>query len=113
DLRRHHPAAGLAQRSGRALADVAEARDHRDLAGHHHVGAAADAIDQRLAAAIEVVELRLGHAVVDVDRGPQQRALPLHVIEAMHTSRGLLGDATDRLAVLLIPAGLVLDPLLD
>ena len=62
DLGDQHAAAGLAQRRGRALADVAEARDHRDLAGHHHVGAAADAVDQRLAAAVEIVELRLGDA---------------------------------------------------
>ena len=113
DLGHQHAAAGLAQRRGRALADVAEARDHRDLAGHHHVGAAADAVDQRLAAAVEVVELRLGHAVIDVDRGPQERALLLHVVEAMHAGRGLFGDAADRLAVLFVPAGLVLQPLLD
>jgi hypothetical protein len=74
DLGDHDAAAGLAQRRGRALADIAEAADHRDLAGHHHVGAAADAVDQRFTAAIEVVELRLGDAVVDVDRGEQQRA---------------------------------------
>ena len=75
DLGHHDAAAGVAQRGGRALADVAEARDHRDLAGHHHVGAAADAVDQRFAAAIEVVELRLGDAVVDVDGREQQLAL--------------------------------------
>ena len=62
DLGDHDAAAGLAQRGGRAFADVAEARDHRDLAGHHHVGAAADAVDEALAAAVEVVELRLGDA---------------------------------------------------
>ena len=95
DLGDHHAAAGLAQRGGRALADVAEARDHRDLAGHHHVGAAADAVDQRLAAAIEVVELRLGDAVVDVDRREQERALLLHLVEPMHAGGGLLGDAAD------------------
>ena len=95
DLRHHHAAAGLAQRSGRALADVAEARDHRDLAGHHHVGAAADAVDQRLAAAVEVVELRLGDGVVDVDGGPQQRAGLLHVVETMHAGGGLFRDAFD------------------
>src|SRR6185437_15687401 len=73
DFGDHDAAAGLAQRGGRALADVAKTRDHRELAGHHHVGAAADAVDQRFTAAIEIVELRLGDAVVDVDGGPQQR----------------------------------------
>ena len=100
DLGDHHAAAGLAQRGGRALADVAEARDHRDLARHHHVGAAADAVDQRFAAAVEVVELRLGDAVVDVDGGPQQRAGLLHVVEAMHAGGGLFRDALDVLGEL-------------
>ena len=95
DLRHHHAAAGLAERRRRALADVAEARDHRDLAGHHHVGAAADAVDQRFAAAIEVVEFRLGDGVVDVDGGPQQRAGLLHVVETMHAGGGLFRDALD------------------
>ena len=104
DLRHHHAAAGLAQRGGRAFADIAEARDHRDLARHHHVGAAADAVDQRLAAAIEIVELRLGDAVVDVDRREQQRARLLHLIEAMHAGGGLFRDALDVLGDLGEPA---------
>ena len=41
-----HAAAGVAQAGGRTLADIAEAVHHGDLAGHHHVGAAADCIDQ-------------------------------------------------------------------
>ena len=95
DLGDHDAAAGIAQRGGRALADVAEARDHRDLAGHHHVGAAADAVDQRFAAAIEVVELRLGDRVVDVDGREQELALLVHVVEAVHARGGLFGDALD------------------
>src|SRR5688572_32749621 len=38
------------------------------LAGDHDVGRALDAVDQRLAAAVEVVELRLGDRIVDIDR---------------------------------------------
>ena len=113
DLGDQHAAAGIAQRGGRALADVAEARDHGHLAGHHHVGAAADAVDQALAAAIEIVEFRLGDAVVDVDRREQQRALLLHLVEAVHAGGGLLGDAADVLGDLRVPAGLLLQPLLD
>ena len=41
--------AGAAQRLRRALADIAIAADDGDLAGHHHVGGAADAVDQALA----------------------------------------------------------------
>ena len=97
DFGDHDAAAGLAQRSRRALADIAEARDHRHLARHHHVGAAADAVDQRFTAAIEVVELRLGDAVVDVDRGQQQLARLLHFIKTVHARGGLFGDALDAL----------------
>src|SRR5262249_29599622 len=67
DLGDEHAAAGLAQRGGRALADVAVAGDHGDLAGHHNVGAAADAVDQAFAATVQIVELGFRHAVVDVD----------------------------------------------
>ncbi len=114
DFRDHDAAAGLAQRGGRALADVAEARDHRDLARHHHVGAAADAVDQRLAAAIEIVELRLGDAVVDVDRREQKLAVLLHGVEPVHAGGGLFRNAFDVLGDLGEPAlRLFLQKLLD
>ena len=100
DLGHQHAAAGLAQRGRRALADVAEARDHRDLAGHHHVGAAADAVDQRLAAAIEIVELRLGDESLTLMAGHSSVPLLLHLVEAMHAGGGLLGDALDVLGAL-------------
>jgi hypothetical protein len=60
------PLAPQARRRG--LADIAKAADDGELAGEHHVGRALDADDEALAAAIEVVEFRLGDAVVDVDR---------------------------------------------
>ena len=113
DLGHEHAAAGVAQRSGRALADVAEARDAGDLARHHDVGRAADAVDERLAAAVEIVELRLRHRVVDVDRRPQELALLVHRIKAMHAGRRLFRDALDRQGVAPIPAGIGLEPLLD
>ena len=113
DLRHHDAAAGLAQRSGRAFADVAETRDHRHLAGHHHVGAAADAVDQRLAAAVEIVELRFGDAVVDVDGGEQQAAFLGHLVEPMHAGGGLLGHALDAGRELGEPARLFLQRALD
>jgi hypothetical protein len=53
-------------------------RHHGDLAGDHHVGGALDAVHQRFAAAVEVVELALGDRVVDVDGAEQQRALGRH-----------------------------------
>ena len=76
DLGDPHLRGQRAQRLRRALADVAVARDHRDLARDHHVGRALDAVDQRLAAAVEVVELGLGDRVVDVDRREAAGGLP-------------------------------------
>ena len=52
-----HAGACAAQRGGGAFAHVAVAADHGDLAGHHGVGGAADAVDQRFLAAVFVVEL--------------------------------------------------------
>ena len=46
-----------------------------------------------MAAAVEVVELALGDAVVDVDGGEEKRAGFLHFVEAMHAGGGFFGDA--------------------
>ena len=105
--------AGALERSRRTLADVAIAADDRDLAGHHHVGAAADAVDQRFLAAILVVELRLGDRVVDVDRREGQQALLLQLVEPVDAGRGLFGDAADRVALLGEEARRSLQALLD
>ena len=98
DLGDDHARALAAQRLRAALADVAEAADDGDLAGDHDVGRAVDAVDERVAAAVEVVELRLGDRVVDVDRREQQLAGLVHLVEAVDAGRGLLGDALDALA---------------
>src|SRR5690606_38993631 len=95
DFGDHDAAARIAQAGGRTLADITEAGNDGDLAGHHHVGAAADAVDQAFAAAVEVVEFRLRHAVIDVDRREEQAAFLGHHVEAVHAGGGLLGDALD------------------
>ena len=84
-----------AQRLRAALADVAVAEHDGDLAADHHVGGAVDAVDQRVAAAVEVVELRLGDRVVDVDRREQQLAVLGELVQAVHARRRLLGHALD------------------
>ena len=88
-------AALAAQRLGAALADLAEAAHDGDLAAEHDVGGAVEAVDQRVAAAVDVVELALGDRVVDVDRREEQRALLRHLVEAVHAGGGLLADAAD------------------
>ena len=48
-----------------------------------------------MAAAVEIVELRLGDRVVDVDRREQQLPRLHHLVEPVHTGRRLLGDSLD------------------
>ncbi len=48
-----------------------------ELTSNHEIGGAHDAVRQRVAAAVHVVELGLGHGVVHVDGGEQQLALSL------------------------------------
>jgi hypothetical protein len=74
DLGDHHPAALALEALARALAHVAVAADHRDLAAEHDVAGAVQPVDQRVTAAVHVVELALRDAVVDVDRREGQLA---------------------------------------
>ena len=76
-----------------AFSDVAVSADDGDFAGDHDVDRAIDAVDERMAAAVEVVELRFGDRVVHVERGNQQLAQLLEFVEAMHAGSRLFGDA--------------------
>ncbi len=95
DLGDEHPGAEAPHRVGTALADVAVAADHDHLAGDHDVGRPLDAVGQRLAAAVEVVELALGDRVVDVDRRHLQLAALVHLVEAVDAGGRLLRQAAD------------------
>src|SRR5690606_39284501 len=83
------------QRLGAALAHVAEAADHGDLAGHHDIGGALDAVDQRFTAAVQVVELRLGDRIVHVYRRKGELAVLRHLIQAVHAGGRFFGHAAD------------------
>ena len=74
DLGDDDASAETAQGMGRAFADIAVTAHHGDFARHHHVGGALDAVRERLAATIEVVEFRLGDGVVDIDGGDEEPA---------------------------------------
>ena len=84
-----------AQGLGAPLADVPVAADDSDLPADQDVGGPVDSVDQRVPATVLVVELALGHGVVDVDGGEQQAALAHHLVEAVHTGGGLLRHALD------------------
>ncbi len=72
DFRHPHGGTQAAQGLGATLADVAVAGNHRNLARDHDVRGALDAVDQGLAAAVEIIELGLGNRVVHVHGGEQQ-----------------------------------------
>src|SRR3546814_13090277 len=58
---------------------------------------AADRVNQAFLATVQIVELRLGDAVVDVDRGKGQLALLGDVIKTMDAGRGFFRHALQRL----------------
>ena len=95
DLGDHHAGALTLQRLRAPLPDVAVAADHRDLAREHHVGRAEDAVGERVPAAVQVVELRLGDRVVDVDGRKEQRPRLHHLVEPVHAGGRLLRDAAN------------------
>ena len=67
------------------------------LSSKHDIGRPLDSVNQGLPAAVEVVELGLGHGVIDVDGGDLQGLLCEHLVEVVHTSGGLLRQALDSL----------------
>merc|ERR1719500_2347652 len=94
------PAAEAPEGLSRALADVTVASNHCNLSSEHDIGGSLDSVNQGLPAAVEVVELGLGHRVVDVDGGDLQGLLGEHLVQVVNTSGGLLGQAVDSLDVL-------------
>lgn len=87
------PGAAAAHGLGAALADVSEAADEDLLAADHDVGGPVDPVDQGVLAPVDVVELGLGHRVVDVEAGALQFPLLLQLVQPAHAGGGLLGDA--------------------
>ncbi|CUG90010.1 unnamed protein product [Bodo saltans] len=97
DLGDHNAGTEGAECSGASLTHITVAGDDRGLAGNHHVSGALDAVHKGLAAAVQVVELALRDAVVDVDRGQSQAASLEALVQGLHASRGLLSDTEDLL----------------
>lgn len=90
------------------LADIAETSNNGNFASNHHVGGTLDAIDKRLSATVQVVELRLGHGVIDIDSRYEELALFEHSVEVVDTSGSLFRHskaALQHLRVLLVDEG--------
>ena len=87
-----------------ALAHVAVTGHHSHFASNHHIGRALDTVYQRLAAAVQVVKLRLGHGVVHVDGAEHQFALGAHLVQAVHARGGFFGHANNLGALAAVPS---------
>lgn len=93
---------------GATLADITETSDDSDLTSDHDIGGALDTVNERLTAAVKVVELGLGDGVVDVDGRNKELALLEHAVKVVDTGGGLLRDtvaALEHLGVLLVDEG--------
>ena len=77
---------------GGTLADIAVAADDGDLAGDHDIEGAVETVDERVAAAVEVVELGLGDAVVDVEGWDEEFAGFGELVETVDARGGFFGD---------------------
>ncbi|CCZ99012.1 putative uncharacterized protein PY07799 [Alistipes sp. CAG:157] len=88
-----YPCAVGTHARGTPLAHIAVTAHDDHLAGNHHVRSPLDAIGQRLAAAVQVVEFAFGYRIVHVDGRNHQLAPFLHLIEAVHPGRRLLRNA--------------------
>ena len=80
---------------GAALAHIAVADNNGNFAGDHDIGGAFNSIDQRLTAAIEVIEFGFCDRIVDIHRREAKRALSGHLIQAVNAGCSLFADAFD------------------
>jgi len=87
------------------------------LAGDHHIERAVDAIDEGVAAAVQLSNLDLVYGVIDVEGGDEKLAGFLQLVETMNTSGGLFADAAPFLHQFMPAVGIcgvqVLEQVLD
>ena len=93
DFGDNHSCALAAEALCTTLANVAVAADHRGFAGKHHVGRTVDCINQRMATTVEIVELGLGDAVVDIDSRKEQLIALGHFVQTLDACGRFFCDA--------------------
>ena len=76
-----------------AFAHFAVARHNNGFSGYHHIRGALDAVSQTLAATVEIVELRLRDAIVDIESREEEFATLHHLVEAMYARCCFLAHA--------------------
>ena len=78
---------------GTALANIPIPEHNALFTGHHDIGSPFDAVEKRLSAAVEVVELAFGYRIVDVKSREHQATFTSHLIEAMDSGGGLFTNS--------------------
>merc|ERR1719421_24098 len=71
----------------------------RTLTTDHDISGAHDGVWQGVSATIDIVELRLGHAIVHIDGREQELALGGHLLQAVHARGRLLAHTLDKLCI--------------
>ena len=93
NFRDNHACPLSAEGLGRALADIAVTAYHGYFPRDHHVNRAIETVHQRVAAAVQVVKLRLGDRIIHVECRNQQFALLLKLVKTVHARGGFLRNA--------------------
>lgn len=73
-----------------AFANITITSYNGDLSCQHNIGRTLDTIDERLAASIVVVELRLRNGIIDIDGRDLQLAVTEVLVQMVNTGGGLL-----------------------
>src|SRR5262249_20997959 len=90
-----HACALAFKRLGAAFSHIPVAADHGHLACNHHVGGSFQTIQERLPTTVQVVELRLGTRIIDVEGRAAEFASLDHLVEAMNSGSCFFGEAAD------------------
>ena len=78
---------------GATLTDISVSADDGLLSGKHDISGTHDTIGKRVLASVKVVELGLGHRVVDIDGSEKKGSGLFHDVETVDTGGGLLGNS--------------------
>merc|ERR1712127_301851 len=81
---------GTTEGKGATLAHITVTAHQSTLAANHHVCGTHDAVWERVSASVDVVELGLCHAIVDVDGREKELTLVCHFLQAVDTCGGFL-----------------------
>ena len=74
------------------LTDVTETTDGSAFSGKHDISSTHETIGKRVLATVKVIELGLGHRIVDIDSREKELLLLRHDVQLVDTSGGLLGN---------------------